>query len=130
MRKHMGNNMQLSKHNKYFIENVERILKQRERNYSWLCDKSGLDSATISRILRGMVTPSFQALEAISEALEVQLPWMLSEHRPNTKAPDKDDRGIEKDELDDLYLKLELIEKKLDVVMAQSNSTIRVSKKI
>ena len=114
--------MQISKHNKSFIENVERILKQRERNYSWLCDKAGLDSATISRILRGMVTPSFQALEAISEALEVQLPWMLSEHRPNTKAPDKNDKGIDKDQLDDMYSRLDLLEKKLDLVLAYLNT--------
>lgn len=105
------------KEQQIFIENITRILAQRERNPRWLADKSGLDLATITRILTGSVVPTFPSLVAISKGLQVDLPWLLAEHKPNSKTPEPQSK--EKFDKDfETTMRLEVLEKKTDLMLA------------
>lgn len=114
-----ANSVVISKRNQNFIDNVKVILEREERNMSWLCKKTDLDSATISRILKGAVTPSFLALDSIADALGVELGWLMAEHMPGAVPLNELQAKKIGEALDDLGRNFVAHEKKLDVLMAK-----------
>lgn len=55
-----------------FAKNIETILEERGWTKQQLADSLGMDRSSLSKIIRGVHSPSLVMLERIAKALEVE----------------------------------------------------------
>lgn len=55
-----------------FAKNIEMILEERGWTKQQLADSLGMDRSSLSKIIRGVHSPSLVMLERIAKALEVE----------------------------------------------------------
>ena len=60
-----------------FLENILRLLKERQWERKELAARTGTSAANLSDIINGKGNPSLKTMEAIAKAFQVPLPAML-----------------------------------------------------
>ena len=64
-------------HSYIFFTNILRLLEERNMTKSELAELSGVSVSFLSDLTTGKANPSLRVMEAIAQALDVPLPFML-----------------------------------------------------
>lgn len=76
-------------YNKIFVENLNRILKQKGISKFHLHELSGVSASIISDITRGNGNPTLSTMSSIADALGISLPELLISSDGKSDTPNK-----------------------------------------